>query len=89
MPVRLASYRERGVLRRFRASAMPIWAILGSQIAIALLPAAEGAVSITVARTLIHGTELLPSNGLHFTTQSPGLTGHRVATPMSGDEPLG
>ncbi len=66
MPVRLASYRERGVLRRFRASAMPLWAILGSQIAIALLTAVVGAVSITVASTLIYGTELQPADGLLF-----------------------
>jgi len=66
MPVRLASYRERGVLRRFRASAMPLWVILGSQVAIALLTAVVGAVSITVASTLIYGTELLPADALLF-----------------------
>ncbi len=66
MPVRLASYRERGVLRRFRASAMPLWAILGSQIAIALLTAMVGAVSITVASTLIYGTELVPADAVLF-----------------------
>lgn len=66
MPVRLASYRERGVLRRFRASAMPLWVILGSQVAIALLTAVVGAVSITVASTLIYGTELLPANAWMF-----------------------
>jgi ABC-2 type transport system permease protein len=66
MPVRLASYRERGVLRRFRASGMPLWVILGSQIAIALMTAIVGAVSITVASTLIYGTELLPVDGLPF-----------------------
>jgi ABC-2 type transport system permease protein len=66
MPVRLANYRERGVLRRFRASAMPLWAILGAQIAIALLTAVVGAVSIAVASTLIYGTELLPADGLLF-----------------------
>lgn len=58
MPVRLASYRERGVLRRFRASAMPLWVVLGSQILIALLTAVIGAVSITIASTLIYGTDL-------------------------------
>lgn len=63
MPVRLAGYRERGVLRRFRASAMPLWAVLGSQIIIALVTAAVGAVSITIASTLIYGTEF-PSDGL-------------------------
>lgn len=64
MPTRLASYRERGVLRRFHASAMPLWAVLGSQIAIAVLTAVVGAVSITVASTVIYGTELLPVNAL-------------------------
>ncbi|NNE72714.1 MAG: ABC transporter permease [Acidimicrobiales bacterium] len=58
MPVRLASYRESGVLRRFRASAMPLWSILGSQILIAMLTAVFGAISITIASTLIYGTEL-------------------------------
>jgi ABC-2 type transport system permease protein len=66
MPVRLASYRERGVLRRFRASGMPLWVILGSQVAIALLTAIVGALSITIASTLIYGTELLPADGLLF-----------------------
>lgn len=66
MPVRLANYRERGVLRRFRASAMPLWAILGAQIAIALLTAVVGAVSIAVASMLIYGTELLPAEGMLF-----------------------
>jgi len=66
MPTRLASYRERGVLRRFRASAMPLWAVLGSQIAIALLTAVVGAVSITIASTLIYGTDLQPADSLAF-----------------------
>lgn len=63
MPTRLASYRERGVLRRFRASAMPLWAVLGSQIAIALLTAVVGAVFITAASALIYGTDLWPADG--------------------------
>jgi ABC-2 type transport system permease protein len=58
LPVRLATYRERGILRRFRASAMPVWAVLGSQVVVALLTAAVGAVSLAVASTLIYGTEL-------------------------------
>lgn len=58
MPVRLAAYRERGVLRRFRASGMPLWAVLGSQIVIAMVTALVGAVSITIVSTLVYGTEL-------------------------------
>jgi ABC-2 type transport system permease protein len=63
IPVRLASYREQGVLRRFRASAMPLWAVLGSQIIIALVTAVVGAVSITIASSLIYGTDF-PSDVL-------------------------
>ena len=45
---------------------MPLWAILGSQIAIALLTAVVGAVSIAVASALIYDTELLPADGVVF-----------------------
>jgi ABC-2 type transport system permease protein len=58
MPVRLAGYRERGILRRFRASGMPLWAVLGSQIVIAVGTALIGAVSITIVSSLVYGTEL-------------------------------
>jgi ABC-2 type transport system permease protein len=33
LPVHLASYRERGVLRRFRASSIPVWSVFGGQVA--------------------------------------------------------
>ena len=65
MPVRLASYRERGVLRRFRASAMPLWAVLGSQVAVALATAVVGAVSIAIASAVIYGTDF-PHDWLPF-----------------------
>ena len=32
LPVVLAGYRERGVLRRFRASSVPVWSVLGAQV---------------------------------------------------------
>lgn len=66
LPARLAGYRERGVLSRFRASGMPLWAILGSQVAIALLTVVVGGVSITVASALLYGTALVPADGLWF-----------------------
>jgi ABC-2 type transport system permease protein len=58
LPVRLATYRELGVLRRFRASSMPLWAILGGQVIITFVIAAVGALSITLASTAIYGTQL-------------------------------
>ena len=57
MPVRLATYRERGVLRRFRASAMPLWAVLGAHITLAMGTALVGGVSITLASAAAYGTE--------------------------------
>src|SRR4030067_422652 len=32
LPVHLTGYRERGVLRRFRASSFSVWTVLGSQL---------------------------------------------------------
>lgn len=37
LPVHLASYRERGVLRRFRASSIPLWSVYGAQVAVTLI----------------------------------------------------
>jgi ABC-2 type transport system permease protein len=37
MPVHLASYRERGVLRRFRASSIPVWSVFGAQIVVTFI----------------------------------------------------
>jgi ABC-2 type transport system permease protein len=56
LPLRLASYRERGVLRRFRASAMPLASILGSQVVVAALMSIVGAISITIAAKIVYGT---------------------------------
>ena len=58
LPLRLAAYRENGVLRRYRASAVSIWAILGSQVFVAALMALVGAVSITLAARLVFDTML-------------------------------
>jgi len=56
LPLRLAGYRERGVLRRFRASSLPIWSILGSQLIVGALMAVVGALSITIAARIAFGT---------------------------------
>ncbi|NUQ54325.1 MAG: ABC transporter permease [Dehalococcoidia bacterium] len=57
LPLRLATYRERGVLRRFRAAGFPAGAIIISQVAVALGIAAVGAIAITVSSTLFYGTQ--------------------------------
>lgn len=40
LPAHLAAYRERGVLRRFRASSVPMWAVIGAQVMVTLVVAA-------------------------------------------------
>ncbi len=57
LPLRLATYRERGVLRRFRAAGFPAGAIIVSQVAVALGIAAVGALAITAGSALIYGTQ--------------------------------
>ena len=47
VPTQLAGYRERGVLRRMRASGLPVTAVLGSQLAVGVGLAAVGAVVVT------------------------------------------
>ena len=46
LPARLTDYRSGGVLRRFRASLVPIWAVLGSQVLGALVLGFIGAVLV-------------------------------------------
>jgi ABC-2 type transport system permease protein len=46
LPARLTDYRSGGVLRRFRASLVPIWAVLGSQVLGALVLGLIGAVLV-------------------------------------------
>lgn len=64
MPLRLATYRERGVLRRFRAAGFPLWSVLGSQVAVAVVIVVIGAIGITIAARLFYGAALPASWGL-------------------------
>jgi ABC-2 type transport system permease protein len=47
LPVHLAGYRERGVLRRFRASSLRPWGLVGAHVAVTLLTATVGALLLT------------------------------------------
>lgn len=44
LPVHLTAYRERGVLRRFRASSISIWGLLGSQATVSLFLCIVGSI---------------------------------------------
>lgn len=52
LPVHLAEYRERGVLRRFRASSVPAWRVFGSQVIVAFVVAALGGLLLTAVAFL-------------------------------------
>jgi ABC-2 type transport system permease protein len=54
LPVHLAEYRERGVLRRFRASSVPAWRVFGSQAIVAFVIAALGGLLLTAVAFLTH-----------------------------------
>jgi ABC-2 type transport system permease protein len=50
IPTHLAGNRERGVLKRFHASAIPAWEVAGSQVAVAfVLSVVSGAILLTAA----------------------------------------
>lgn len=66
LPVHLAGYRERGVLRRFRASSVSVAAILGAQALVTFLMTVVAAIMLTAASAAVYGTRLLPEQVLPF-----------------------
>ena len=58
VPTQLAGYRERGVLRRMRASGLPVTAVLGAQLAVGLGLAAVGAVVVAAFSFLTNDPEV-------------------------------
>lgn len=63
LPVHLASYRERGVLRRFRASSVPVTAVIGSQLLVGLIAAAVGIIVLVGAAVILYDSALPESAG--------------------------
>ena len=64
LPVHLASYRERGVLRRFAAAGFPQWSFALAQLAVGLTAIAVGsAILLAVAGTIVG---ILMSYGTRF-----------------------
>ena len=53
LPVHLSGYRERGILRRFRASSVPGWSVLGAQVIVSLV---IGSVSSAILIAVAFGT---------------------------------
>ncbi|OGO39897.1 MAG: hypothetical protein A2147_05775 [Chloroflexi bacterium RBG_16_57_8] len=57
LPVHLAAYRERGVLRRFRASSFSVWSVLGSQLMVSFIIALVGSLLITAYGLLAYSVD--------------------------------
>ena len=65
LPVRLATYRERGILRRFQASSIPGWALFSSLAVVTLAVSLVGmVVMFVIALTVYGGTA--PASPLAF-----------------------
>jgi len=54
LPVHVAGYRERGVLRRFRASSIPGWVVVLSQVAVGLAAGLIGAAVLLVVGVTLY-----------------------------------
>jgi ABC-2 type transport system permease protein len=57
LPVHLTAYRERGVLRRFRASSISVWSVLGSQLIVTFIIAVAGSILVTVVGVLMYSPD--------------------------------
>jgi ABC-2 type transport system permease protein len=64
LPVHLTGYRERGVLRRFRASSFSVWSVLGSQLMVSFIIAILGSLLITGLGMVAYHPHLPVSPGL-------------------------
>lgn len=58
MPAHLATYREKGVLRRFHASEYTAALVLGAQVAVAFVVTVAGGIIVTVFCVLVYGADL-------------------------------
>lgn len=55
LPTQLAGYRERGVLKRYRASSIPAWVVIGSQVVVTLVISAVSAAVLIAVATPAYG----------------------------------
>jgi len=54
LPAHLAAYHERGILRRFRASSIPIWAVFGTQAIVSLVVAIANSLLLVLVALLFY-----------------------------------
>jgi ABC-2 type transport system permease protein len=63
LPVNLAAYRERGILRRMRASSVPAWVVVSSQLTLAFVTFLAGVVVMTIVARVAYGA-MVPADVL-------------------------
>ena len=63
LPIALAGYRERGILRRFQASSVPATTLVSSQLTVALVTFVAGTLVMAIVARLAYHT-MLPQNML-------------------------
>lgn len=64
LPVHFAKYRERGVLRRFRASPLHLWCIFGAQVLVSLIIALLGGILLVAVAMIAFDVKLPESSTL-------------------------
>lgn len=64
LPVHLAGYKERGVLRRFRASSVPVWSLLGAHLIATFIFSVLCATLVFVVSLLAYDVSLPASPAL-------------------------
>jgi ABC-2 type transport system permease protein len=57
LPVHLAGYRERGILKRFRASDVPIWSIIGAQVVVTAVAGLASSLIVWGAAVMSYSIE--------------------------------
>jgi ABC-2 type transport system permease protein len=57
LPVHLASYRELGIFRRFRASGMSAWSVLAAEVVVAFVLTLVGAVLVVCSTAVVYGNQ--------------------------------
>jgi ABC-2 type transport system permease protein len=64
LPVHIATYRDRGILRRFRASSLAAWTIVGAQAIVGLLMAIASSIALIVFGRVFYDAAMPESPGL-------------------------
>ncbi len=61
LPIHLTAYREQGVLRRLRASSIPLWSVLGSQMLVSFLITVLGSILILIVARAMYNIQMAQS----------------------------